>query len=444
MKADTENIKNYANDDLFNDLSEMVMQKKWELLNATNYKKIVLFRRIGVDYNQCINQYRTKQIGKLLPENVSLCLVSSYGPYFQEKSLKKMGNFVDKFTDITIFADISAISWNHILLLLNVKNQDALLFYIKLTIEKGLNVKSLRKEISTKTFERHMSSTHNFNKNFSSGEKSKNFVPIWAIAQNLRNYSIIDNFFDDSLLPIFRCLTEPNVLGVSDKLEKNLSKVEKQLFDTISQRIKEFQSWYNRRLNADLNKFFWEVGSKIKEITKSNSEDGELKINIKNLATKLEKAYGKTFNERGLNQMLRCAEQFPELAIFTRVAYLVSWEHIMFLLPLQGLEAKLFYARLSADQGMDPDDLQKEVIKNTYEETSGAKEQEQQALDLMRNPIIKKSIKREGNNTFKGTTRSINFGDDMENSYAVTNIFKNSYFLEFITAYNIPEKITVA
>jgi len=125
--------------------------------------------------------------------------------------------------------------------------------------------------------------------------------------------------------------------------------------------------------------------------------------------------------------MSEFAEQFSDSIIAARISYLVRWEHILALLSLHDIEAKLFYARLTAAQGLSIAGLRKQIAKNAYKQASGAKELEQNMIALIQNPIIKTSIEKKENATVSITSHYINFGDDIDSSLAVPNIFENPY-----------------
>lgn len=431
MKVETERSTK-END--FDNLFEIIGQKRWELMRLTNHERIVLFWKIGASYNHYLNNNMANRSGGLVLRNVSTYLVSKYGADFKEKNIKKMGYFAQRFADSTAMLNFSTVSWEHILLLISLENQEAVLFYIRLTVEQSLSVKSLSKHISMMMFEQSKISNHSIKKSSHDIKNANSILPIWVVAQRNWNYSTITNFFKNPQLSSFHSLIEPKPIDIIYNQNKHLSAIETDLLDMLSKQIKEFQTSYNKQLNTNFNMFLWEIGGKLKEEIEINESEEQTDI-IQNIATKFEKAYGKTFNKEGLYNLLKCAEKFAERTIFTRFAYLITWEHVLVLLPLLGLETKLFYARLAAAQGLNADDLRKEVSKGTYEQTIGAKEHEQNAIVIMQNPVIKTTIKKEGNDIFKGTERFINFGDDIDNSLAINNIFNNNYFLEFITSF---------
>ncbi len=66
-----------------------------------------------------------------------------------------MIKFAEQFTDNSIVVTLSRqLSWSHFVEVLPLKNQEAKLFYAHASATQTLGVRELRKQISTKTFER--------------------------------------------------------------------------------------------------------------------------------------------------------------------------------------------------------------------------------------------------------------------------------------------------
>jgi hypothetical protein len=74
--------------------------------------------------------------------------------------------------------------------------------------------------------------------------------------------------------------------------------------------------------------------------------------NSQNLAEKLSAKYGRNFELRNLRRMMQFASEFPEKKIVSTLSTQLSWSHIIELLPLQSIEAKLFYVNETIGQGL--------------------------------------------------------------------------------------------
>lgn len=211
---------------------------------------------------------------------------------------------------------------------------------------------------------------------------------------------------------------------------------EKELFETISRLVKEYSRQQNRWLNEALNEHFREIGDRInREISSNNKIILSRDVFIQQLSEQLENGYGKNYSKRQLNKMAEFAGQFEDKSVASRINNLVSWQHILILLSLPGLEKKLFYARLAAAQGLSARRLQSRITQNIYGQTKGAGERERATTAVLKNPVRKRAVTREKNAVITITTSFINLGEDADKSKAVTPVFKNPYFRSFIDAF---------
>ncbi len=418
------------------DLSKMIGEKQNELLRVTNSAMVILFWEIGAELKQHFIKNRRKAERKFPIESISARLSSIYGPFFFEKNLKNMVRFLDEFPDLSIVNNIAPVlTWEHILALLPLKELEARSFYIRLTAEKGLTVIELRKHIAENLFE--LSKADKKNKRIQNGRTlkiTKKFLDtlLIGVEQQLHNNSSIKNVFKEPALYSFRPLLEP-LSGLS--IEKNTKTPDvEELIGIIVQHIEKYSKQQNYWLNANLNKFFWEIGKILNQWVISTISSNRESI-IRDAAILIRKKYGPIFNKKQLDQMSKFAEQINDSLIALRIANLVRWEHISVLLSVCTIEAKLFYARLTAAKGLSVASLRKQIAKNIYEQTKGAKELEQNAITALQNSIRKEeSIKKKGNATVTITSMFLDLGDDVGSSRAVTNIYKNPHFQDFIAA----------
>lgn len=436
MKTKTENIVISTSDRLAIDLSEIIEKKHRDVLKVMSSSLVILFWQIGKEINQYLGKNKGPEYGKPVIRTISIQLVANYGLYFTENNLKRMGQFADQFPDFSGVARIAPfVNWEHISLLSQIKDLEAKLFYIRLTIEQGLSVNDLRKQMSANLFkppnafksdkDRYAAQTQRSGRNKISAGK---FLQIFQLRPEQKNCNNppIKNVFKEPLLSFFRPLMEPSKRPAKRLIVKSKKKLgsKEELFGVLSQHFEKYKNLQNRWLNANLNLFFWEIGKRInQEILLNNKESIYQESIIGNASKQLQKKYSQNFSANQLYKMAKFAEQFTDLKIASRIAYLISWKHILTLLPLQEIEAKFFYARLTATQGLSVTGLRKQIAKKVYKQTRGAKELEQSTMAALQNPIKKISIEKKKNNTFIGTTIFV----DIEDSLVVPNIFKNPY-----------------
>ena len=82
-------------------------------------------------------------------------LVERFGNNYEEKNLRRMIQFVEKFSDFEIVVTLSRqLSWSHFLAIIPLKDNEAREFYGKISANNNWGVRELRKQIDRKLFER--------------------------------------------------------------------------------------------------------------------------------------------------------------------------------------------------------------------------------------------------------------------------------------------------
>jgi DUF1016 N-terminal domain len=115
----------------------------------------MLFWHIGNRINKEILQNKRADYGKQIVATLSTQLEERYGRNFELGNLRRMLQFAEQFPDLSIVATLSRqLSWSHFRELIPIKNQEAKLYYAQASATQKLGVRELRKQISTKTFER--------------------------------------------------------------------------------------------------------------------------------------------------------------------------------------------------------------------------------------------------------------------------------------------------
>jgi predicted nuclease of restriction endonuclease-like (RecB) superfamily len=115
----------------------------------------MLFWHIGNRINKEILQNKRADYGKQIVATLSAQLEERFGRNFTEKNVRRMLQFAEQFPDNSIVVTLSRqLSWSHFLVLIPLKNQEAKLYYAQASATQTLGVRELRKQISTKTFER--------------------------------------------------------------------------------------------------------------------------------------------------------------------------------------------------------------------------------------------------------------------------------------------------
>ncbi len=140
---------------LLTELPQLIEQSQQQVVSQANSTLTMLFWHIGNRINKEILQNKRADYGKRIVPTVSAQLEARFGKNFTEKNVRRMLQFAEQFQDFEIVVTLSRqLSWSHFLILIPLKNQEAKLYYAQASATQTLGVRDLRKQISTKIFER--------------------------------------------------------------------------------------------------------------------------------------------------------------------------------------------------------------------------------------------------------------------------------------------------
>ena len=148
-------INHTENSDLLSDISLLIEQSKRQIASQANSTLTLLFWQIGKRINDEILLHKQAEYGKQILSTLSTKLKSQYGRNFEERNLRRMIQFSEIFSDYSIVVPLARqLSWSHFVELLPIKTSDARLYYAQLTTSGSLGISDLRKQITSKAFER--------------------------------------------------------------------------------------------------------------------------------------------------------------------------------------------------------------------------------------------------------------------------------------------------
>jgi hypothetical protein len=119
-----------------------------------------------------------------------------------------------------------------------------------------------------------------------------------------------------------------------------------------------------------LTLLFWQIGFRINETILQNKRAEYGKQIVPTLSAQLETKYGRSFTEKNLRRMLRCAEQFSDKQMLIKFSQKLSWSHFIELLPIKNHDTMIFYANQVSNQLMSVRELRKQIEKKTFERTT--------------------------------------------------------------------------
>ena len=140
---------------LINNLVTLIEKTKAQVVSHANSSLTILFWHIGNRILTHDLQNKRAEYGKQIVVTVSRELVKKFGNNYEEKNLRRMIQFANKYPNIENVATLSRhLSWSHFLAIIPLKEQKARDFYAKLAYGNLFGVRELRKQIGKKVYER--------------------------------------------------------------------------------------------------------------------------------------------------------------------------------------------------------------------------------------------------------------------------------------------------
>lgn len=153
---------------LFKDLAQIIEQGKQQVVARVNATLSIVFWQVGFRINTDILNNQRAEYGKKIVPTVSAQLEKVYGRNFNEKNIRRMMQFAEKFPNIEIVVPLARqLSWSHILKLLPLKNKESINFYATKAAEERWSKRELQYQISRKAFERNEIATQQIKDEFS-------------------------------------------------------------------------------------------------------------------------------------------------------------------------------------------------------------------------------------------------------------------------------------
>ncbi|CEN44349.1 conserved hypothetical protein [Capnocytophaga canimorsus] len=151
MKKDTKPL----NKNLLSELSVLIENGQQQIVFYANSTLTLVFWQVGKRINEDVLNNERATYGKRIVPMIANELESKYGRNFTEKNIRRMMQFAEVFPDFQIVVPLARqLSWSHFLILIPLKNNEARMFYAELAVSENLGKRELRKQITTKAFER--------------------------------------------------------------------------------------------------------------------------------------------------------------------------------------------------------------------------------------------------------------------------------------------------
>lgn len=259
---------------------------KNKLINNEIYKRVK-------DYSKERNTVNTYfEIGKLLNEaggkygdniieEYSKKLVVEVGKKYNRRTLFRMKQFYNMFSDEKVSPLATQLTWSHYSELLSIKDENKLLYYINIASERNLSKRELREKIKNEEYERLPTETKN--KLILNNEiEIKDLVPNPILIKNNKNKEIVteralhDLILEDiesfmkELGNNFSFIGSEYKIKIGDachKIDLLLFNIKYNAYVVIELKVTEFKVEYISQVKKYMNY----IDKNIKEITNNNT-----------------------------------------------------------------------------------------------------------------------------------------------------------------------------
>ena len=140
---------------LLTDVVDIIETGQRQVAINVNSGVVLMFWHVGSKVNAFVLNNQRAEYGKQIVVTLSRQLQQTYGNNFEEKNLRRMLQFADKFQDLENVVTLSRyLSWSHFLALIPITTPEKQHFYAVQAAKQSWGIRELRTQIKNKTFER--------------------------------------------------------------------------------------------------------------------------------------------------------------------------------------------------------------------------------------------------------------------------------------------------
>lgn len=140
---------------VYNDINDLIRQKKFDVKNAVNDAMIFLYWGIGKKLTEEITGVNKPEYGKKVVLEISNRLSVDYGEGFNRSAISRMINFYQEFPDYEKVATLSQqLTWSHFIEILPIKDKMKREFYAAMCKNENWSVRTLRERKKSMLYER--------------------------------------------------------------------------------------------------------------------------------------------------------------------------------------------------------------------------------------------------------------------------------------------------
>ncbi len=157
-----------------------------------------------------------------------------------------------------------------------------------------------------------------------------------------------------------------------EKENRSVATVSRQsLMQDLRQIIEQARGHVAATANYALTTMYWHIGERINREVLGNQRAEYGKQIVSQVATQLQKEYGKKgFEERTIRRMIQFAQMFPDFPIVSPLVTKLSWTHFLIVMPLKDELQREFYLTMAAAERWNKRTLQEKMDGMLYERTA--------------------------------------------------------------------------
>ena len=148
---------------------------------------------------------------------------------------------------------------------------------------------------------------------------------------------------------------------------------QKNLIIDIKHLINQAKSHIAYVSNSQMTMLYWQIGKRInQDVLQFNKAEYGKEI-VRKLSQELTYEYGRGFTYSNLTRMINFSDVFSEDKIVATVSQLLTWSHIVELIPIKDANKRDFYTYMTINEHWSVRQLRSNIHKMNYERTSLAK-----------------------------------------------------------------------
>jgi predicted nuclease of restriction endonuclease-like (RecB) superfamily len=154
-KAAAKPARRRGNDPLLRDILSLIEESRQQVARTVNSALVWLYWNIGKRIREDVLQEKRAEYGEQIVSALSRQLTAEFGRGYTEKSLRRMIQFAEAFSDEEIVATLSRqLSWSHFVEIMPIDDPLKRDFYAEMCRMERWSVRTLRKQIDRLLFER--------------------------------------------------------------------------------------------------------------------------------------------------------------------------------------------------------------------------------------------------------------------------------------------------